>query len=78
MKTKKKKIRQVTHYAIDDTDFSGDHHSMELFVDDVLALDLTDEYHDQSHSQVLGFLAALDFLGISYTMTEEQVADSDL
>jgi hypothetical protein len=66
------KIDIVRTYNKSDTEFIRDALQEELFVDDDLILS-GDWYHDSISSKMDGFLEALDFLDIPYTLNEIDV-----
>jgi len=56
------KFKEVVHYHIDDTNFDGDYHRIEIFKDDVLVAAYGDSYHDKGEEKSEGFFEAVRLL----------------
>lgn len=69
-------LKYVRYYGPDDPDMKCDPVYEELYHDSTTIL-FGDWYHDKISTQLQGFLKALDYLGIPYTVLETRVVDEE-
>ena len=67
--------RVVTHYAKDDPKFLGDHVGIQIFVDDELAAEYGDNYHDEGSPKMSGFIDGVQAVRGDVDVTFKEIAD---
>ena len=72
-----RKFEVVYHYSKDDPEFYGDYREVDIMEVDTVIKTYGDYYHDKGAYKIEGFLDALIFMGMEFTVIRSNIADWD-